>query len=243
MREGLKTALVFLTRLPLPLSGEVRLAEATPWFPVVGALLGAAAGLLFAGLTLLGMPTFPGAIVVLAFLVVATGALHEDGLADCVDALGPHDRARRLEVMRDSRIGSFGAMALMLATLARLAGLASLWDPLQQIAFLVVIGATSRAGIVVLMALLPQARADGLAARAGGTDRTSALVATALSALLAVVLLGPLMGLKLVAAAAVVVLVWQWFARRAFGGQTGDVLGAGQQLVEATMLLLLTTMR
>ncbi len=243
MREGLTTALVFLTRLPVPLGAPAPLARAAPWFPVVGAGLGLGAGLVFAGLTLAGMPSFPAAIVVLAMLMVATGALHEDGLADCLDGLGPHDRARRLEVMRDSRIGSFAALGLILTTLARIAGLAALWDPVQQIAVLVVVGATSRGGMVALMALMPHARSDGLAATAGRPDRASVLIALALPALLAFTLLEPTRAMAFLGAAAAASLAWALVARRVFGGQTGDVLGAGQQLAETAMLLAATTFR
>jgi len=184
--EGLKLATVFLTRLPLRLDVAPSLTVAMPWFPVVGALLGLAAGLLFAGLTLAAMPSLPASLIVLAFLVVATGALHEDGLADCADALGPHERERRLEVMRDSRVGSFAVMALVLVTLARVAGLASLWAPGMQIATLVVVGAGSRAAMVAVMSALPAARRDGLAAGAGRPDARQ----------LAGALVGPLLGMK-----------------------------------------------
>ncbi len=243
MREGLNTALVFLTRLPVKSSGGSRLADAAPWFPVVGALIGAAAGAMFGALTFAGMASFPAAILVLAFLVVVTGALHEDGLADCADALGPHDRTRRLEVMRDSRIGTFGTLALVLVMLARLAGLSSLWDPVAQLAVLTVVGATSRGAIVGLMAALPQARADGLAASAGRPDRTSVAIALGLPVLLAFLLLDPREAVVLLLAALVAASAWAWFARRSFGGQTGDVLGTTQQLVEAAMLLTVTTLR
>jgi adenosylcobinamide-GDP ribazoletransferase len=241
--ESLKLAVVFLTRLPLRLESPPPLAAAMPWFPVVGALLGLVAGAVFAGLTLLAMPSLPASLVVLAVLVIATGALHEDGLADCADGLGPHDRARRLEVMRDSRIGSFGVMALILVTLARLAGLAALWAPWMQVTTLVVVAAASRATMVALLATLPPARGDGLGADAGSPHAVRVGLALLVPAVLAVALLGPGPALVLLATAAVVTAIWAWLARRCFGGQTGDVLGAGQQLVEAGMLLAVTVLR
>ena len=243
MPESWKLAVIFLTRLPLALASAPPLAAAMPWFPVVGALLGLLAGAVYAGLTLLGMPSLPASLVVLAVLVVATGALHEDGLADCADGLGPHDRARRLEVMRDSRIGSFGVMALILVTLARLAGLAALWAPWMQVTTLVVVGAASRTAMVALLAALPPARGDGLGAGAGAPERWRVAVALALPFGLALGLLGPAQALVLLATGAVVCALWGWVARRCFGGQTGDVLGAGQQLVEAGMLLAVTVLR
>jgi len=241
--ESWKLAVVFLTRLPLPVANPPPLTAAMPWFPVVGALLGLLAGGVYAGLTLLAMPSLPASLVVLAVLVVATGALHEDGLADCADGLGPHDRARRLEVMRDSRIGSFGVMALILVTMARLAGLAALWAPWMQVTTLVVVGAASRTAMVALMATLPSARGDGLGAGAGIPDGWRVAVALAIPFALALALLGPAQALVLLATGAVVAAVWARVARRCFGGQTGDVLGAGQQLVEAGMLLAVTVLR
>lgn len=243
MPESWKLAVVFLTRLPLAVANPPPLAAAMPWFPVVGALLGLLAGGVYAGLTLLGMPSLPASLVVLAVLVVATGALHEDGLADCADGLGPHDRARRLEVMRDSRIGSFGVMALILVTMARLAGLAALWAPWMQVTTLVVVGAASRTAMVALMAALPSARGDGLGAGAGTPDGRRVAVALVIPFALALALLDPAQALVLLATGAVVAAVWAWVARRWFGGQTGDVLGAGQQLVEAGMLLAVTVLR
>jgi adenosylcobinamide-GDP ribazoletransferase len=242
--EGLKTVLALMTRLPVRLDGSgPSIAAASGWFPVVGALVGLVAGLVFAALTLAGVPSFPAAIVVLAVLALLTGALHEDGLADCADALGPHDRSRRLEVMRDSRIGTFGALALILVTLLRLAGLSSLWDPVAQVATLVVVGALSRGLLVPTMALLPPARRDGLGAAAGRPDRTNVLSALALPLLLAFTLLPADRALVVVAAAIVASVLWAWVAQRSFGGQSGDVLGAQQQLAEAAMLLAVTTLR
>ena len=243
MREGLKTALVLLTRVPLRIRGPFDLAAATPWYPLVGAALGLVGGLVFAGLTLASVPSFPAAVVVLACLMLLTGALHEDGLADCADALGPHDRARRLEVMRDSRIGSFGTLALVLVTLIRIAGLSALWNPTLQIATLVVVAAASRGAMVGLMRALPPARRDGLGAAAGRPDATSLAIALALPVLLAVALLGPVTACALIGAALVATVLWGLAARRLFGGQTGDVLGGGQQLAEAAMWLVVTTLR
>ncbi|MEO1092886.1 MAG: adenosylcobinamide-GDP ribazoletransferase [Pseudomonadota bacterium] len=243
MVEGLKLATQFLTRLPVTLDRTPPpLAQVAGWFPVVGAGLGLIAGLVFAGLTLAGLPTLAAACVVLALLALLTGALHEDGLADCADALGVRERGRRLEVMRDSRIGSFGAQALIFVTLARFIGLSSLWDPWQQLTTLVVAAALSRGAIVALWSFLPPARNDGLAA-----GRRPGPIAVALGlglpAAAALVLLPPAVATSMLALTVATLIVWGAVAKRAFGGQTGDVLGAGQQLCEAVMLLSLTVHR
>lgn len=241
MFDGFKHAVIFLTRLPVKLPGKPKpLAASAPFFPTVGLVVGSILGALFAALTLLGIPSLPASIAVLAAAALLTGALHEDGLADCADALGPHDRQRRLEVMRDSRLGTFGALALILVVLARLGGLAALWDPWMQFAVLVSLGAASRVPMVVLMAWLPPIRGDGLSAKAGRPELASCLIAVAVAVGTAVLLLPPAMALAILGATAAATLIWGLVARRVFGGQTGDVLGASQQLAEALSLLVLT---
>jgi adenosylcobinamide-GDP ribazoletransferase len=134
-------------------------------------------------------------------------------------------------------------MALILVTLARLAGLAALWAPWMQLTTLVVVGAASRTAMVGLMAVLPPARGDGLGAGAGTPEPRRVATALAIPFALALVLLDPAQALVLLATGAAVAAIWAWVARRSFGGQTGDVLGAGQQLVEAGMLLAVTVLR
>ncbi|MBF0335337.1 MAG: adenosylcobinamide-GDP ribazoletransferase, partial [Alphaproteobacteria bacterium] len=121
-------AAVFLTRLPLPhLRDPARPLAACMWaFPLVGAVLGLTAGACFAGLASL-LPPLPAALVALALLVLATGGLHEDGLADLADGFGGgRDRDHRLEIMRDSRTGSYGALAVGFSLALRAAALAAL---------------------------------------------------------------------------------------------------------------------
>jgi len=239
--QDLKVATIFLTRLPVRVEGPLAmrdLASAVYAFPLVGALVGLLGSLGFWFGHRLGLPSMPSAIIATAVMVLVTGALHEDGLADTADGLGAGaDRERALEIMRDSRIGSFGALALMMALLARLMALAPMWDPRMVGAVLVAAAMASRAVLPVVMLLQPSARATGLAAEAGRPEPLRVMIGTFI-AIGAVVLLLPLA--KAVPALIVMtvtsLLFATWLGRR-FGGCTGDTLGAVQQVAEIAFLL------
>jgi adenosylcobinamide-GDP ribazoletransferase len=229
----------FLTRLPLPDCGVLppgALARAMRLFPVVGAGIGALAGLvLWAAHAVL--PPLPAALVAVLAAVLLTGALHEDGLADTADGLGARGgRDKRLEVMRDSRTGAYGVLALLFTIGLRAAALAAAPSALAGLGALVAAAAWSRALIPAAMQVMPPARADGLGAGAGMPDATVAATAAVIGLLLALLGLGaaaaPAVLLALAAAWGVVVL-----ARRTLGGFTGDVLGAIQQVAEIIVLL------
>lgn len=235
-------AATLLTRLPLPIDharAGARAAAAAWAFPLVGLALGAAAGAVLAGLAALGAGANLSAALALAFLALATGAMHEDGLGDCADGLGGgRDKAHALEIMRDSRIGSYAALAIGLALLARWSGMAELagW---QAIPALAAVGATSRAAMVAAMALLPPARTDGLAASAGVASRDAMLLAAGIAAVACLTLLGT-RGIVVFLLAPLAAAPLLWLARRKLGGQTGDVLGATQQCAEIGALLALS---
>jgi adenosylcobinamide-GDP ribazoletransferase len=234
-----KVALAFLTRLP---AREVRpwgaadLAASVPWFPVVGALVGLAGAIAYALAIWAGLPPLPAATVALGATIWLTGALHEDGLADVADGFGGgRTRDDKLAIMRDPRIGSYGALALVLALLARAGALAALAEPLAVAAALIAAGTVSRAALPVIMTALPQARLDGLAASAGQPHPLRAAAAVLIAALLALLLLGGT-ALAALVAGALGVLAVALLARRQIAGYTGDVLGAVQQLAEIGVL-------
>jgi adenosylcobinamide-GDP ribazoletransferase len=234
-----KVALAFLTRLPVR-QGQVwrdaDLAGSVPLFPLVGALIGLAGGLAYALALGLGLPPWPAAALALATSIGATGALHEDGLADVADGWGGgRTREDKLRIMRDPRIGSYGTIALTLALLARAGALVALADPLQVMTALITAGAVSRAALPPVMIGLPQARSDGLAALAGRPHPLRATAAALIAALAAAALLGPSAPAALVAGA-VGALAVALLARHQIGGYTGDVLGAVQQLAEVGVL-------
>lgn len=230
----LHLAAVFLTRLPLPDCGMLpagALARAMRGFPVVGAGVGLIGGLTFvAAGSVLPMPV--AALLAILATVLATGALHEDGLADTADGMGARGgRERRLEVMRDSRSGAYGVLALLFSVGLRAACLAAAPSTLAGLGAMVAAAALSRALIPAAMQVMPPARADGLGASAGVPDASVA----ALAAVLGVVIAGAGLGLAVpfaVLAALALAVVMVVIARRMLGGYTGDVLGAVQQTAE-----------
>lgn len=230
--RSLRSAVAFLTVVPVADAdgrpGE-RLGRA--YFPAVGALLGLVAG---ATLVLVSALTTPwlGAVAAVAVLAVLTGGLHLDGLADAADGLlSPTASAqRRLEIMRDSRIGSFGATALVLVLAGDVAALAGL-SPVRAIVALVVAGAMSRWAMLGLVAFLPYVHADGLGVAATGPNRRfDLLLGSATVALVATLdWRRSLVALLVVIATAAVVA---WIARRRIAGATGDVYGAATELCQ-----------
>jgi adenosylcobinamide-GDP ribazoletransferase len=230
-------AAVFLTRLPLPDAGMGDLARAMRAFPLVGAALGLGGGAL-AWLATAALPAQPAALLTILALVLTTGALHEDGLADLADGLGARgDRARRLEVMRDSRSGAFGVLALIFSVGLRVSALAAIPAGWSQCAALVAAAALSRALIPAAMQVMGPARSDGLGAGAGCPDATIAATAGGLGLVACLIGLGLSSTLTTLVAALAAGGAVVWIARRALGGYTGDVLGAVQQAAEMAVLL------
>jgi adenosylcobinamide-GDP ribazoletransferase len=243
-------ALVFLTRLPLPIAGplaEGAAARAMGWFPLVGGLVGLAGGLVTALASLAHLPPLACALLGLAAMVWLTGGLHEDGGADVADGFGGgRDVARKLEIMRDSRVGSYGVLALIFSVGLRAAAIGALLEagPGAVIAGLVAAGALSRAGLAALADRLPPARRDGLAAAQGKPTKTTVWLAGALGSGVALLALAPLalgwLALPAALAAAGATGLMAALARRQIGGHTGDVFGAAQQVAEIAALLTLT---
>jgi adenosylcobinamide-GDP ribazoletransferase len=230
----------FLTRLPLAGFGAPRshpLAGAMRAFALVGVLIGLAGGLAFALAAALDLPATVAALLAVAVTVAITGALHEDGLADTADGFGgAAERAGKLAIMRDSRSGAYGVLALVFSVTLRVAGLAAL-TPWRAGLALVAAHAVSRAVMPLVMHRLEPARDDGLGAAAGQPDNAAIGWCLAIAIVVAVLCLGAVAGLVglLVAVGAVAALAT--LARRQIGGYTGDVLGAAEQVGEIAMLL------
>ena len=227
-----------LTRLPLPLdhgfAGARGAAAAWAW-PLVGAGLGGCVGAALAGALALGLAPLASAALALALGLALTGALHEDGLADCADGFGGGaDRARRLEIMRDSRLGTFGVAALALLLIGK-AGLLAELEGWRAVAVCAAAGAVSRAPLAAMLRWAPQARADGLAAATGRPSFATVVAALGVALALAAALGGAAGALALLAAA-LTTLATAALARRKIGGISGDVLGAAQALGEAAAL-------
>ncbi len=240
--DDLRTAVAFLTRLPMPHpEGAVpeHFVRAHRMFPLVGAAIGAAVGVLCLALRGLGLPDLAAGALALGAGALLTGALHEDGLADVADGFGGgRDVTAKLEIMRDSRLGTYGALILMVSFVAKVSALAALPDG-YVVRGLIAAHALAR-GVLPFMALsLPYARRDGLAANAGRPDSATSMTAGAFALLIAVLALPwrEALGAALVAAACAIGMAW--LAQRQIGGQTGDVLGGAEQLGETAILLLL----
>jgi len=212
-------------------------------FPLVGVLVGLVGGLAYGIASTLGLPPPPAAVVAIAALVWATGALHEDGLADLADGLGGTTRAQRLEIMRDPRVGSFGVIALVLALLARVGALAALAQPIAVVGALIAAAAFSRALMPAAMLALPRARADGLAASAGRPHPVRVAAAAVIAIAVGLILLPPVPALVAMLFAALAGALLALSAWRRLGGLTGDALGALQQLTEIGFLLAVVAMR
>ena len=230
----------FYTRLPAARAGmDARAFAETQWAaPVAGALVGLGVGVVAWLALALGLPASLAAAFALAAGIAVTGALHEDGLADTADGFGGgRDRDGKLAIMRDSRIGSYGVLALGLSLIARWAALAALAaaSPAAAFAAAVAAHAASRAALPALMAGLPPARPDGLSAGIGRVDDATARIAAALGLLL---LLPGGFAFAFVAAVLVALLAFlvARLALAQIGGQTGDVLGAAQQAGEIAVL-------
>ncbi len=239
-RSGdMAAAFSLLTRLPISADHEdttSRTAAASWAWPLVGAALGAlaASGAIVVGW--FGAPNEVAAVLALAILAGVTGAMHEDGLADCADGLGGgKTRESRLEIMRDSRIGAFGAVALVLALLARWSGVSGLIDAGSLFWPMIAIGAVSRLPMIGVMFLVPPAREDGLSANVGLPEPASMAGALGISLILCLLALG-WGGFLLMFWALLAPVPLIWAANRLIGGQTGDVLGGTQQLAEIAAL-------
>ncbi|WP_311136143.1 MULTISPECIES: adenosylcobinamide-GDP ribazoletransferase [Pseudooceanicola] len=238
--DDLLGALSLLSRLPLPAHQARGAAGAWAW-PLAGVVLGAIAGGI--GALTLGLGLAPGAAALLALLaaVMLGGALHEDGLADMADGLwGGQTPERRLEIMKDSRIGAFGVIALVLSLGARWAALSALFaaSPWAGITAMVAAGTVSRAAMAGVMAALPPARENGLSRAVGRPGALGAGLAIALALLVLFGICG-LSGISALIGAALAVALTARLALAKIGGQTGDVLGASQQMAEVAVLLVL----
>jgi adenosylcobinamide-GDP ribazoletransferase len=235
--HGLCSAIAFLTITPAPGALSDGLAGAAGWFPLVGAAIGALAGGVRIGAEqLLGRT--PATVLAMITLVVVTGALHQDGLADTADGLGARgDRARRLAVMRDPATGAFGALALIGWALLLLSTLASMGAAHTLIA-LTVACALARNAALLHATATPPARSDGLGA-ALLVSRPALALATSTATALSLALCGIVPGATGTAAALLLAALSASFARRAFGGRTGDTLGATVAATEALVCIAL----
>jgi len=232
-------ALIFSTRLPLPGAAAITgadIARASWALPVAGAIVGLIAAAVYWLARAAGLPPLPAAALTIAAGVLATGCLHEDGLADAADSLGGGTRARKLEIMRDSRIGTYGVCALVMSLLLRSSALATIADPALAAPVLVATHMAARSDMALFMRLVPPARADGLSVGVGSPPRGGAIAAVIIGIVALGIGLGPAAGIFAITLMAAAFAFLAWLCLRQIGGQTGDVLGALEQMGEIAIL-------
>ena len=239
--EEFKASLAFSTRLPLvgaTLQAATALANAAWAFPVTGLIVGLIGALVYALAHRLGLPAWPAATLSVAATLAVTGALHEDGLADTADGFGGgRSRDAKLDIMRDSRTGAYGVCALVLILLLRTAALASFADTYAVVWALLASHAAARAAMVTIMWLLPPARSDGLSFEAGGPPGEALAAAAAIAFVVLLFCLHPMRGFIAALVLIAIIALMAWLAMRQIEGQTGDVLGAVEQVGEIAVLL------
>ena len=236
----LSAAILFLTRLPLPRHApeDGAVARGAWAFPLAGFVVGLIAAVVYAIAHALVLFPWPPAALAIAATLLVTGCLHEDGLADTADGFGGGDtRARKLDIMRDSRIGTYGVCALAISLLIRTDAIASLTETGLVAAALIAAHSGGRAAMAAVMFFLPPARSDGLSFTAGQPSAARAALAAGIGFLIVLFCLGPAHAVVAVIVVAIVIALVAWLSLRQIGGQTGDVLGAVEQVSEIAILL------
>ena len=238
----------FLSRIPVPgrffADYDGSLSRAVRAFPVAGLLIALPAAIVFSALLAFRTDPLLAALLALALQTMLTGALHEDGLSDTADGIGGgRDKEAALRIMKDSRIGSYGAVVMILSFAIRAAALAAIARSTTPVeAGLVMLGAAalSRAAMVWHWSLLPPARADGVAASAGMPEPDATRLALGLGGVLAFLLILPAASLvstlSVLALSAMITWGLTRYIDARIGGQTGDTIGTTQQLTEIMSL-------
>ena len=244
--HNLTIATIFLTRLPIRSSSpwkEDDLAGSVIMFPLVGVLVGGLGASAYAASITLGLPPFLAASIAIATLIITTGALHEDGLADIADGFGGgRTKETKLRIMHDSRLGSYGTLALVLGLTFRIGALSALADPWIVGMALITTGALSRSAMPAAMSLMKQARSDGLSASVGRPHPGRSIGALIIALAVACLCLPWPQALGIGIAIGLVSGALLLLAQKQIGGITGDVLGALQQSTEIVGLLALVAM-
>lgn len=241
-------SLAFLSRLPVPghffVGQSGAMSRTVQGFPLAGALILLPAAFVLAIMLTLGATPLMAAVAAITVQTLLTGALHEDGLGDTADGLGGgRDRGHALTIMKDSRVGSYGVVALILIFAMRIAAIAGLAQHLSAVAAalcLPAIAALSRALMVWHWSALPPARTDGVATSLRSPEKPALHTALISAVLIAAITIAPAISVfalfTTLAASAVAAVVFLGFVRRRIGGHTGDTIGACQQICEAVGL-------
>ena len=243
----LRSSLAFLTRVPvgwLGIDPDIRpdFRRAAGLFPIAGCLVGIAGGVVLVVVSAIGVPPLVAAAISVAATMALTGGLHEDGLADVADSFGGATAERRLEIMHDSRIGTYGAAALVLSLVIRMACLAAIiaGGAVHAAIALAIAEGISRAALVRMWHSQPPAQLSGLAHDTGPPDHGAmvlALATAAVLALAAILVVGLRPALLAAVLAALATYIFTRLTAQSIGGRTGDTLGACQQVALAAWLI------
>lgn len=234
-------SLIFLTRLPVRVGFSFdisALRSACRAFPLIGLIVGGISGTVFLIALAAGFPEAIAALLAIAAQVLVTGALHEDAIGDIADGFGGGaTREKKLEIMKDSRVGTYAVVMILLILLVKTAALTSFPDPITVFSVLVVSAAVSRGMMGWGLYLMSPAREDGLGRQSGKPELMTVLWLTFLCIFIAVLALGPSLGAAALLAAIAGAALTGIIAQRQIGGQTGDVLGSIQQISELFSIL------
>ncbi len=243
-------SIMFLSRLPVPGAPPhpANMATVMGAFPLAGLVIGLFGGLACALALGLGLPPTVSAVAAIAVMALITGGLHEDGLADVADGFGGgQTKARKLDIMKDSRIGTYGVLALIFAVGLKITTLSAILQKdvgvLALLALFAATAAWSRSLCVTLMATTPNARGDGIAASVGQPGPEENRTALSIGAIAVALLIWPAFGLWATLAVFASSVAAFWLVRalslRHIGGHTGDVAGTVQITAETAMLMAL----
>ena len=238
----LAAAFALLTRLPVHRFALPRLtvqAEAVWAYPLVGAAIGAIGGAVYWITHSLSCPPALAATCAILAMILATGAMHEDGLADFADGLAGDTKEHSLSIMRDHQIGTYGVIALVLSLAMRATAITLIAEPHAVMAALIGAGAASRLSAVLIMTALPPARRDGLSASVGSPTAGLAGITLWLTFMITWLVLPFVVALLLILSVIASAMVLGRVALTRLGGQTGDVLGASSQVCECLALIVL----
>ncbi|WP_426437155.1 adenosylcobinamide-GDP ribazoletransferase [Bradyrhizobium genosp. P] len=238
LRIGITLATILPLGSPTTVDdGDV--ARASWSLPVAGLLVGLLGSAAYVVAHAIGLAPGPAAMLALASTIFLTGALHEDGVADTADGLGGgRTRDRKLEIMRDSRIGTYGACALVISIMLRWSALTAIAEPRSVVVALLLAHAAARAGVPTFMAFVPPARPDGLSASAGRPAPPHAVIALGLGAVVLALGFGPGKAILAMILLSLIGFMMARLAIKQIGGHTGDILGAFEQLGETAILLM-----
>lgn len=236
-------ALMLLTRIPLPwqrLTAHPPDMQRALWaFPLVGLVVSVVGSVVYYLFALSGLPFLLAATLAILTMIFTTGAFHEDGLADVADGFGGgYGRDKKLEIMRDSRVGTYGSIAVFMSLALRIIPLGSM-SFYGAIVALLISGSLSRYSILAMLRLLPSARTEGTGTVAGVPDDRQLLIAGLIPLALCVVWLSLAQIISVIVVTLGAVFALAYLSHRQVGGYTGDVLGAVQQVSEIAILITL----